>query len=67
MISFEQLYQPNKYKVILGEGKTIGFCTLWNEPEKAIKECPILLKKSAIFHRLKIVHYYLLLQIKISV
>lgn len=48
MISPENLYQPDKYKVILGEGAGIGFCTLWNEPEKAIDECPELLKKSAI-------------------
>lgn len=48
MITNEKLYQPDKYKVFLGEGKTIGFCTLWNEPEKVIKEYPDLLKKSAI-------------------
>lgn len=48
MISPENLYQPDKYKIILGEGKGVGFCTLWNEPVKAIEECPDLLKKSAI-------------------
>jgi hypothetical protein len=48
MISNENLYQPNKYKVFLGEGKTVGFCTLWNEPQKIIDECPQILKKSAI-------------------
>ncbi len=48
MIKPENLYEPTKYKVILGEGNCSGLCTLWNEPEKAIKECPDLLKKSAI-------------------
>ena len=42
------LYEPNKYRVILGQGLCSGLCTLWNEPEKAIKECPTLLEKSAI-------------------
>lgn len=27
------LYQPEKYKVHLGKGSSIGFCTVWNEPE----------------------------------
>lgn len=48
MITLDRLYQPDKYKVFLGEGTGIGFCTLWNEPEKLIKECPDILKKSAI-------------------
>lgn len=48
MISFENLYQPDKYKVFLGEGRSVGFCTVWNEPERAIRECPELLKRSAI-------------------
>lgn len=48
MITADKLYQPDKYKVFLGEGKTVGFCTLWNEPEKIIEECPEVLKRSAI-------------------
>ncbi len=48
MISKDQLYQPDKYRVFLGEGKGVGFCTVWNEPERAIKECPEILKRSAI-------------------
>jgi thymidylate synthase len=48
MIKPENLYQPDKYKVLLGEGTGVGFCTLWNEPEKAIVACPDILKKSAI-------------------
>jgi thymidylate synthase len=48
MIKPENLYLPDKYRVILGEGLCSGLCTLWNEPEKAIKECPALLQKSAI-------------------
>jgi thymidylate synthase len=48
MIQPENLYEPTKYRVILGNGKCSGFCTVWNEAEKAIKECPTLLDKSAI-------------------
>jgi thymidylate synthase len=48
MINPENLYEPTKYKVILGEGRCSGFCTVWNEAEKAIHACPDLLKKSAI-------------------
>ncbi|KKR32101.1 MAG: hypothetical protein UT65_C0008G0001, partial [Parcubacteria group bacterium GW2011_GWF2_39_8b] len=48
MIALENLYQPDKYKVLLGNGKSCGFCTVWNETEKAIKECPELLERSAI-------------------
>ena len=48
MITPENLYQPDKYKVILGNGKGIGFCTLWNEPEKMLVECPVILEKAAI-------------------
>ncbi len=48
MISFENLYQPDKYKVFLGEGKSVGFCTVWNEPEKALREFPELIRRSAI-------------------
>ncbi len=48
MINPDNLYQPDKYKVILGEGADIGFCTLWNEPKKIITDCPDILNKSAI-------------------
>jgi thymidylate synthase len=48
MIQQSELYQPDKYRVILGNGENIGFCTLWNEPEKIIEEHPLLLEKSAI-------------------
>lgn len=48
MIAPDSLYQPEKYKVWLGEGKTVGFCTVWNEPERAIEECSDLLKRSAL-------------------
>lgn len=48
MISSENLYQPDKYRVFLGEGKNVGFCTVWNEPERAIKQFPELIKRSAI-------------------
>ncbi len=48
MISHDKLYLPDKYKVWLGEGVSIGFCTLWNEPEKLINAHPDLLKKAAL-------------------
>ncbi|KND50724.1 MAG: thymidylate synthase [Parcubacteria bacterium C7867-003] len=48
MITPENLYQPDKFKVILGEGKSVGFCTLWNEPKKILEDCPEILEKSAI-------------------
>lgn len=52
MIKPENLYQPDKYKVLLGEGKGIGFCTLWNEPSKIVAEYPNILQKSAIMSTL---------------
>ena len=42
------MYQPDKFKVHLGKGDHIGFCTFWNEPEKAIALAPELLEKCAI-------------------
>jgi thymidylate synthase len=48
MISTENLYQFEKYKVILGEGKSVGFCTCWNEPTKVLEQSPELYKKAAI-------------------
>lgn len=48
MISTENLYQFEKYKVFLGEGKSVGFCTCWNEPAKALEQLPELYKKAAI-------------------
>ncbi len=48
MIAHDKLYLPDKYKVWLGEGVSIGFCTLWNEPEKLIQTYPDLLKKVAL-------------------
>src|SRR3989338_7269817 len=48
MISQENLFQPDKYKVFLGEGKSIGFCTIWNEPEATVKRDPRVLERSAI-------------------
>ncbi|MBI4121604.1 MAG: hypothetical protein HY470_01455 [Candidatus Ryanbacteria bacterium] len=48
MITQENLFQPEKYKVYLGEGKSLGFCTVWNEPEVTIKRSGELLKQVAI-------------------
>ena len=32
-----KLHQPEKYRVIPGDGLAIGFCTAWNEPELVFK------------------------------
>lgn len=45
-ISQQNLYQPEKYKVWLGEGASAGFCTIWNEPE-ALFNCSTELRKKA--------------------
>lgn len=42
------LYQPDKYKVYLGRGQSVGFCCVWNDPERVLKECPELANKAAI-------------------
>lgn len=43
----ENLYQPDKFKVHLGQG-TIGFCTVWNEPKATLAQAPELADKAAI-------------------
>ena len=48
MIAKENLFQPDKYKVFLGEGKSVGLCTVWNEPEATVKRDPRVLERSAI-------------------
>ncbi len=48
MITAQQLYQPDKFKVYLGEGLNIGFCTVWNEPQATLKQAPELNQKCAI-------------------
>lgn len=42
------LFQPDKYRVHLGSGSKIGFCTVWNEPEAVFKLAPVLKDKAAI-------------------
>jgi thymidylate synthase len=42
------LYQPEKYKVHVGEGASIGFCTAWNEPDLVFKRSDVLRKKTRI-------------------
>lgn len=39
---------PEKYKVIIGRGENIGFCTVWNDPEIVLKKEPDLLNYAAI-------------------
>ncbi len=43
-----ELYQPEKYKVYLGRGRTIGLCTVWNEPELVFNRSKIIQDKVAI-------------------
>jgi thymidylate synthase len=47
VISAENLYQPDRFKVILGTG-TVAFCTVWNEPKAILTRQPALLAKAAI-------------------
>lgn len=42
------LYQPEKYKVFLGNGKSFGFCTIWNEAELVFNKSKKLQEKTAI-------------------
>lgn len=42
------LYQPEKYKVFLGSGKSLGFCTVWNEAEALFNKSKVLQEKTAI-------------------
>ena len=48
MLNPEQLYQPDKYNVHLGEGAHVGFCTVWNEAEAVLRRAPVLKEKCAI-------------------
>ena len=43
-----QLYQPEKYKVYLGKGRSIGFCTVWNEPESVFNKSKIIRENSVM-------------------
>ena len=42
------LYQPEKYKVFSGNGKSFGFCTVWNEAEAVFNKSEIIREKTAI-------------------
>lgn len=46
-ISQDNLYLPEKYKVILGNGDA-GLCTVWSDPNIVIKQVPHLLDVCAI-------------------
>lgn len=46
------LYQPEKYKVFEGKGTSIGFCTVWNEPELLFKRSEIIRDSVAILSTL---------------
>ena len=43
-----QLYQPEKYKVYLGKGRSSGFCTVWNEPETVFNKSKIIRDNSVM-------------------
>jgi len=43
-----KLYKPEKYPVIIGEGKNVGFCTVWSDPEKVLAQAPELRQKAAL-------------------
>lgn len=48
MATATRLYQPDKYKVYLGKGKSTGFCTVWNEPESVFKKSKIIKDNSVM-------------------
>jgi len=48
MTQTTQLYQPEKYKVYLGKGRSIGFCTVWNEPESVFNKSKIIRDNSVM-------------------
>lgn len=43
----KNLYQPDKFKVHVGEG-TVGFCTVWNEPKAVVTLAPSLHQSAAL-------------------
>jgi len=47
-ICMTELYQQDKYKVHVGEGSSVGFCTAWNEPDLVFKRSEVIRKKSKI-------------------
>ncbi|MEI7741314.1 MAG: thymidylate synthase [bacterium] len=48
MFKSDELYEFGKFKVHLGKGDTVGFCTVWNEAEAAVKRAPKLDEIAAI-------------------
>ena len=60
MTQATKLYQPEKYKVYLGKGRSSGLCTVWNEPETVFnksKSYEIIPLCSALFTAGKGEHY----------
>lgn len=43
-----KLYQPEKYKVYLGKGRSSGLCTVWNEPETVFNKSKIIRDNSVM-------------------
>ncbi len=43
-----ELYQPEKYKVYQGAGTSVGFCTVWNEPELIFKQSEAIQENVAL-------------------
>jgi thymidylate synthase len=39
------LYLPEKYPVLKGQGKGLGFCTVWSDPEHLLQKTPELKQK----------------------
>ncbi len=48
MAQTTKLYQPEKYKVYLGKGRGIGFCTVWNEPKTIFNKSKIIRDNSVM-------------------
>ena len=48
MTQATKLYQPEKYKVYLGKGRSSGLCTVWNEPETVFNKSKIIRDNSVM-------------------
>ncbi len=48
MLTSDNLYKLDNFKVHIGAGEHIGFCTCWNEPTAILKAVPYVQEKCAL-------------------
>jgi len=48
MLISDNLYKPDNFKVHIGAGEQVGFCTCWNEPTVLLKVAPVVQEKCAL-------------------